>query len=75
MTSQPSAPTRDRSWTTRVVVAAIVTLCLAIFIAENFVTVEVRLFVARTETRLAWALLVAAALGFVAGWSFSRIRR
>jgi uncharacterized integral membrane protein len=54
---------------------AIVLLLLVVFIAENFITVEVRFLFTKTETRLAYALLIAAALGFVAGYLLPRLRR
>lgn len=62
-------------WTARLAILAIIAGALVLFIAMNFVTVEVRFFVAKVETRLAWALLVAAALGFVAGLLLPRIWR
>ena len=52
-----------------------VTLVLVVLIAgANFVLVEVRLLGLAFDTRLAWALLLAAALGFVAGVVFTRLR-
>ena len=65
----------QRNWTIRLVAFAVVALLLVIFIIENFVVVEVRLLLWRTEARLAWALLLAGALGFVLGLLFSRLRR
>jgi len=50
-------------------------LALTVFIAENFERVEVRLFVTERQTRLAWALLIAAAIGFVAGVLVTKLRR
>ena len=52
-----------------------VTLVLVVLIAgANFVLVEVRLLGLAFDTRLAWALLMAAALGFLAGVIFTRLR-
>jgi len=53
---------------------AAVLLLLVVFIAENFNTVEVRVIVVRREMRLAYALLLAATLGFIVGWIASRLR-
>jgi hypothetical protein len=44
------------------------------FVAANFVLVDVRLWGLRVETRLAWAAVVPAALGFAAGVLHSRAR-
>jgi len=63
------------SWTFRLVVAAIILATLVVFIAENFVVVEVRLIVWRTDIRLAWALLLASLLGFSLGLLVALIRR
>ncbi|HYH13181.1 MAG TPA: hypothetical protein VD789_12560 [Thermomicrobiales bacterium] len=53
------------------VIAAVALAFLALFAADNFVLIEIRLVNARIEMRLAWALLVAAVgggiIGFVAG--------
>jgi uncharacterized integral membrane protein len=68
-------PVRNRSWTLRVVLCAILLAALAIFVAENFVVVEVRLFLWKTEARLAWSLLVAGTLGFGVGILFPRLWR
>ncbi len=65
----------DRIPTGRLVGITAVLVLLVVFVARNFSTVEVQLFVSRVETRLAWALLLAGALGFVGGWLTARIRR
>jgi uncharacterized integral membrane protein len=57
----------DRLLQFRLVLGALVSLVLVLFIADNFVTVEVRLIFWSTQTRLAWALLIAGGLGFLAG--------
>lgn len=52
-----------------------VALVLALtFVAANFVLVDVHLLGLRLETRLAWAAVVPAALGFVAGVLYGRAR-
>ncbi len=48
---------------------------LIAFIALNGDTVEVDLVVATAELRLAWALLIAAGLGFLVGFLLPRLRR
>ena len=64
---------RGRTWREagRAVAAALVLLLVLLVVGANFVLVEVRLLGLTAETRLGWALLVAAALGFAAG----RVRR
>ena len=66
---------RGRGWTLRLVELATALALVVLLIAENFVVVEVRLLLWRTEARLAWALLLAGALGFVLGLLFPRLRR
>ncbi len=61
--------------TTRLVVWAVALTLLAIFIAQNFVMVEVRVLFWRADLRLAYALLGAGVLGFVLGWLLPRLRR
>lgn len=43
-------------------------ILLLLFIILNYEEVKVRLLFWNPELRLAWALLIAAFLGFVAGW-------
>ena len=66
---------RSGTWTARLVLAAAAMGLLVLFIAENFVRVEVRLILVRVETRLAWALLLAGLLGLIAGVLIPRLRR
>lgn len=66
---------RSGTWTARLVLAAVVVGILVLFIAENFVRVEVRLILVRVETRLAWSLLLAGLLGLIAGVLIPRLRR
>jgi hypothetical protein len=44
------------------------------FVAANFVLVDVRLWGLNVETRLAWAVVVAAGLGFAGGVLYARDR-
>jgi uncharacterized integral membrane protein len=71
--SQPESPWRR--WTPRLVIAAVLLALLAIFIAQNYVTVEVRILFWSTEMRLAWTLLLATLIGIVVGWLLPRRRR
>ena len=64
-----------RDWTARLVTFALVLVLLVAFIAQNFETVEVRVLLFEAEMRLAYALLLAAALGFGVGLLFPRLRR
>jgi hypothetical protein len=64
-----------RSWTLRLVFLAVALALLVAFVAENFSEVEVRLFITKERTRLAWALLIASGLGFVLGYVAARSRR
>lgn len=73
MTEQ--VPQKDgRNWPALLIAWAVVLVVLVVFIAENFSTVEVRFLFTSTETRLAYALLASAALGFLAGYLLPRIR-
>ena len=48
---------------------------LIVFIVLNDEKVEVDLIVATAELRLAWALLIASAGGFIIGYILPRLRR
>ena len=48
---------------------------LVLFVADNFVLIEVRLVVTRVQMRLAWALIVAFLAGVAFGVAISRLRR
>ncbi|GIW18973.1 MAG: hypothetical protein WHT63_03175 [Tepidiforma sp.] len=65
----------ETKWRMRLIIFAVVLLALIVFIAENWLTVQVRFLFAKTETRLAWALIVAAVLGYAAGWLTPKLRR
>ncbi|WBL37414.1 hypothetical protein O0235_07515 [Tepidiforma flava] len=65
----------EAKWRMRLIIFAVVLLALVVFIAENWLTVQVRFLFAKTETRLAWALIVAAVLGYAAGWLTPKLRR
>ncbi len=48
---------------------------LVLFVADNFVLVEIRLLVTRVQVRLAWALLAAFGLGAASALAIDRLRR
>lgn len=75
--STGTSESRLRRWfrATKQAIAVLVFILLIIFIAENLGVVKVRLIVWHTEIRLAWALLLSAALGFIAGWLLPHLRR
>ena len=58
----------------RALAEACVLLLVLTFVAANFVLVDVRLWGLSVETRLAWAAVVPAVLGFVAGILYARGR-
>lgn len=70
-----SGPSWKRRWLPRLIVWAVVLGLLAIFIAQNFDTVDVHLFLWDVSLELAWALLIAAGLGFVLGLLLPLLRR
>lgn len=63
---------KRRFLTNRLVVAAVVLALLVLFIADNFVLIEVRLLATRVQVRLAWALLGAFLLGGLNALVFAR---
>lgn len=68
---QPApAPRRQRGVMEQIRVALLVLIgiLLLLFILLNYDVVELRLLFWSPALRLAWALLIAAFLGFVAGW-------
>jgi uncharacterized integral membrane protein len=72
--TKPQKPLHRVS-TRRLVALAVSLLLLVVFVAENFEPVEVRLFFTEQSTRLAWALLIAALLGFTCGLVLAKLRR
>lgn len=61
--------------TARWVALGVIAVVLVVFIAQNYDSVEVELFVWDGDIELAWALLAAAILGFLGGLLLPRIRR
>jgi uncharacterized integral membrane protein len=66
---------RDLSWRVRLVVLGILLAVLVIFIVANSATVTVNFVIAEIRTRLVWALLLSALLGFLLGALVMRLRR
>ena len=58
---------RGHGWILRLVALATALALVVLFVAENFVVVEIRLVTRQVEVRLAWAMLSASGLGLVAG--------
>lgn len=54
---------------------AIFLALLVLFIADNFVLVEMRLFTLRIRARLAWMLIVPFLLGIALGFAAGEIRQ
>ena len=74
---QPAARPSGQSgwWHPKLLGFAVIVLLLAVFISQNFDSVGIRFLVGEFQTRLAWALLIAAGLGFAAGLLLPRLRR
>ncbi len=76
MTHETLRPESDRKpRTLRLVALAVALASLVVFVAENYVLVEVRFFTVATRTRLAWGLIIASAFGFVVGYLVALRRR
>jgi len=68
-------PWQTWRWPAILALIAIFLTLLTAFVAANFVVVEMRFLVFKLETRLAWSILLAAALGFSIGLLTGRLRR
>lgn len=79
MSDQPPIPPSDPGFLQRhapmLAIAGALTVLLILFIVLNDDEVRVDLIVAKAELRLAWALLIAAAGGFLIGFILPRLRR
>ena len=64
---------RGWSGTGRLVVCAFVSLMLVVFVAQNFIVVEVRLLRWAIDVRLSWALVATTLLGMSLGIIITRI--
>ena len=58
----------------RWIAMGVVAVVLVVFIAQNYDPVDVDILFVSRRIRLAWALLLAAALGFIAGLIAPRLR-
>lgn len=66
---------RERKLTIRLLILATILALLVVFIAENFVVVEVRIITRSVEMRLAWAMLIAVAIGVLLGLLLKKLWR
>lgn len=58
---------RERRWALRLTIIAILLALMVVFIAENYIFVEVRLVTRSVEARLAWVALAAGGIGVLIG--------
>jgi uncharacterized integral membrane protein len=70
MNRQPptTPPPRSLGTTIRYIITAIIIVLLIIFIIDNYNDVRVHFVFWSVTIQLAWALVIAAILGLVAGW-------
>ncbi len=73
--SQPTGGGLSTGMWIRLAVAAVALVILVVFIIQNSQVVEIQFIFGSLETRLVWALLLAAALGFLLGWLLPRLWR
>lgn len=66
---------RDRGLQARLIGLAVVAVVLIVFIAQNYDDVPVDFLWVTRRMKLAWALLLSAALGFVLGLVAPRFRK
>jgi uncharacterized integral membrane protein len=59
----------------RLVVWGVALVLLVIFIAQNYLLVELRILFWRVDIHLIYALIGAGVLGFLIGWLLPRLRR
>jgi uncharacterized integral membrane protein len=57
------------------VVAALLAVLVMLFVADNFVLIEVRFFNRGIQMRLAWAMIIPLLLGGSIGFLWGRLRR
>jgi uncharacterized integral membrane protein len=57
------------------VVAALLAVLVMLFVADNFVLIEVRFFNRGIQMRLAWAMIIPLLLGGSIGYLWGRLRR
>ena len=71
--AQQQAGTNYGLWI-RLVVVAVALILLLVFIVQNSGVVEIQFIFGSLTTRLVWALLLAAGLGFLIGLLLPRMR-
>ena len=72
---QPAQPVRERSpWTPRLIAWTVILFLLLLIALQNLATIEVRLLFWTYDVQIAWALLIAAFLGYILGWLRPRFR-
>jgi uncharacterized integral membrane protein len=70
----PETPAKKSFWTVRRIVLGVILLYLLIVVIANRRTTPVNFVFFKTEASLFVILLLAIALGFVAGWLFDDLR-
>jgi uncharacterized integral membrane protein len=65
----------DRSRLAGLIIWGVALALLLLFVVQNFDSVRVRFLFYSTDTQLAFALLAAGVLGFIAGLALPRLRR
>ena len=70
----PESPARKSPWTARRIVLGVILLYLLLVVIANRGRVAVNFLFFKTEASLFVVLLLAIALGFVAGWLFDDLR-
>ncbi len=73
--TRPHSDQTDRTLPVRLIVAAAVGLAILALVLQNAQTVSIDVLLWQVETRLIWALLAVALLGFLAGLILPRFRR
>jgi uncharacterized integral membrane protein len=70
----PEVPSKKSPWTARRIVLGVIVLYLLLVVLANRDRVAVNFLFFKTEASLFVVLLLAIALGFVAGWLFDDLR-
>ena len=72
--SVPEAPQRKSPWTPRRIILGVIALYALVVVLANRNQVAVNFVFFKTEASLFVVLMLAIALGFVAGWLFDDLR-
>ena len=70
----PESPPRKSPWTARRIVLGVILVYLLLVVVANRGQVAVNFLFFKTEASLFVVLLLAIALGFIAGWLFDDLR-